>query len=214
MPYQNLTLPTLPNRPFFYTSFAATVDGKVYVNKKDYWPIGSKVDYDTFTRLRAYADAIIDGKNTALRFGKHTIDTIHSQDFKKQRKKFGKAALPRYIVLTKHPDDTFNSALQKSYQFEPIIFGKNIKELVDFLQREGMQHVFIDGGPHVIASFLKEKLLDEIFLTIAPRIFGNQENLGISMVEGMLMDPNEVKLELISTEQVKNEVFLHYKVLH
>lgn len=220
MPYQNLTLPTTLNRPFFYTSFAATVDGKVYIKKnlpagrQGYWPIGSRVDYDTFTNLRAYADAIIDGKNTAMRFAKHTIETIHSADFKKQRATLGKTTTPRYIVLTKHPDKELMTVLENPYGYEPVIFKEDITALVDFLQKQNLQYIFVDGGPHVIASLLRERLLDEIFVTIAPRIFGNEENLGITMVEGILLEPNEVKLELVSTEQVENEVFLHYKVLY
>lgn len=221
MPYQNLTLPTTLNRPFFYTSFAATVDGKVYINKngppagrQGYWPIGSRIDYDTFTRLRAYSDAIIDGKQTAIRFGKNTIDTIHNEAFKKQRESIGKKGSARYIVLTKHPDDNLHSALKNSYNFEPIIFKEDLQKLVFYLEKEGLRHVFVDGGPHVIASLLREKLLDELFITIAPRIFGNEDNLAITMVEGILLEPNEVKLELVSMEQVENEVFLHYKILY
>ncbi len=214
MPYQSLTLPTFPDRPFFYTSFVATVDGKAYVNKKDYWPIGSTIDYDTFTFLRGHADAIIDGKQTAIRFGKHTIDTIHREDFGKLRATLGKKGLPEYIVLTKHSDEALVHALTNSYGFAPTISGDSIQQIADSLHRKSMRHVFIDGGPHVIASFLKEKRIDEIFLTVAPRIFGNQEHVAMTMVEGILMDPREVNLELIAMEKVKNEVFLRYSVHH
>ncbi|MBI2430852.1 MAG: RibD family protein [Candidatus Levybacteria bacterium] len=214
MPYNNLRLKPISGRPFFYTSFVASADGKAYVRKKGYWPIGSKTDYDVFTHLRSYADAIIDGKNTAIRFAKYTIDTIHSEEFKKLRKTNGKAYLPEYIVLTKHPDETLNSVLQNPYQFHTTIFKEDVRSLVKYLQQKNRKTVFVDGGPHVIASFLKEKLLDEIFLTIAPRIFGNEQNLAITMVEGILLEPNEVKLQLISMEQIENEVYLRYKILY
>lgn len=213
MPYKNLSLPTNSSRPFFYTSFAQTLDGKVYINKKGYWPIGSKTDYDTFTYLRSHADAIIDGKNTAIRFAKYTIDTIHSDVFKQMRATNSITELPEYIVLTKHPDETLNSVLQNPYQYNTTIFKEGIKELVNYLQQKNKKTVFVDGGPHVIASLLREKLLDEIFVTVAPRIFGNEDNLAITMVEGMLLEPNEVKLKLLSTEQEEDELYLHYKVI-
>ncbi len=218
MPYQNLTLPQTSNRPFFYTSFAATVDGKVYINKslpagrQGYWPIGSRVDYNAFTKLRAQADAIIDGKNTAIRFGKPTIDTIHNDAFKRLRESFGKTKQMEYIILTKNPDEALTNALKNPYQFQPTIFKEDLRQLTTYLQNKDAKHVFVDGGPHVIASLLKEKLLDEIFLTISPRIFGSENNIAITMVEGILLDPNEVSLQLVSTEQVENEVYLHYKV--
>ncbi len=214
MPYQNLDLPKNSSRPFFYTSFAQTLDGKVYINKKGYWPIASKTDYDTFTYLRSFADVIIDGKNTAIRFAKYTIDTINSEEFKKLREKNGKTATPEYIVITKHPDENLTKVLENPYQYNTTIFQKEIPELVTYLKEKNAQYVFVDGGPHVIASMLREKLLDEFFITISPRIFGNQETMAITMVEGILLEPNEVKLELISTEQLENELYLRYKVLY
>lgn len=214
MPYQNLTLPNLKDRPFFYTSFVATVDGKAYVNSKGYWPIGSRVDYDIFTSLRSRADAIIDGKNTAIRFGKPTIDTIHDEKFKSRRLSLGKTDQVEYIVLTKNPDDALNEALKNTHGFTPTIFKEGIESLIKYLNEKGRKRVFVDGGPHIIASFLREKLLDEIFLTIAPRIFGNRDNLAITMVEGLLLDPKEVNLELLSMEKVESEIYLHYKTIY
>lgn len=214
MPYQNLDLPKPTNRPFFYTSFAQTLDGKVYINKNGYWPIASKTDYDTFTYLRSFADVIIDGKNTAVRFAKYTIDTIHSDAFKKLRETNGKTVTPEYLVLTKHPDEALNAVLQNPYGYHATIFQEDTTKLVDYLKQKNAKAVFVDGGPHVIASLLHENLLDEFFITMAPRIFGNTENLAITMVEGLLLEPNEVKLELISNEQVENELYLRYKVLY
>lgn len=220
MPYQNLNLPKPTGRPFFYTSFAQTLDGKAYIKKglpagrQGYWPIASKTDYDVFTYLRSFADVIIDGKNTAIRFAKYTIDTIHSPEFKKLRETNGKTGTPEYLILTKHPDVALTTALQNPYQYNATIFQKDISELVTYLTQKNAQYVFVDGGPHVIASLLRAKLLDEFFITIAPRIFGNQENLAITMVEGLLLEPNEVKLALLSTENFENELYLRYKVLH
>lgn len=214
MPYQNLDLPKPTNRPFFYTSFAQTLDGKAYVNKKGYWPIASKTDYDVFTYLRSFADFIVDGKNTAIRFAKYTIDTIHSPEFNKLRETNGKTGIPEYLILTKHPDQILNNALENPYQYKATIFQKEINDLVGYLTQKNAKAVFVDGGPHVIASLLRAKLLDEFFITIAPRIFGNQDNLAITMVEGLLLEPNEIKLELISTETVENELYLQYKVLY
>lgn len=211
MPYKNLVLPTRLDRPFFYTSFATTLDGKAYINKKGYWPIASKTDYDAFTKLRSFADVIIDGKNTAIRFAKYTIDTIHSTEFKELREKNGKTKTPEYLILTKHPNDSLAKVLENPYQYKATIFQKETSNLVKYLMEKNAQYVFVDGGPHVIASLLKEKLLDEIFVTIAPRIFGNQDNLAITMVEGLLLEPNEIKLQLISSETVENEIFLRYK---
>lgn len=215
MVYTKLVFPTPIGRPFFYTSFVATVDGKVWVNRPGYWPIGSKTDYDVFTFLRAHADAIIDGKNTALRFGKNTIQTINSVSFLRLRKRLYCEKAPFYVVVTRHPDEQLQKALTNLYGFEALIWKKSIDELVTFLNKERCGKVFIDGGPTLLASFLDQNLLDEIFLTIAPKIFGNEKDTTVTMVEGKLFASPEVKrLELLSVKKRSNEVFLRYRVNH
>lgn len=214
MIYKNLAFPRLKNRPYFITDFVSTIDGKVWVNKNGYWPIGSKTDYETFTYLRAHSDAIIDGKNTAIRFGKNTIDTINSKSFKTLRKKLGKKEDPKYFVVTRHPDNELKRALENPYDFKPIIFSGSIKQMVQQLKKENIKHVFIDGGPQLIASFLQECLIDEVFLTIAPKIFGNEQNKTLTMVEGILFKPSHIKnLKFVSSIPYKNEIYLRYKVL-
>lgn len=211
MLYSKIIFPKRENRPFFYTSFVSTVDGKVWVKKKGYWPIGSKTDYKTFTFLRAHADAIIDGKKTALQFGKATIDTINSDKFQSLRKQVRKESMSQYIVVTSHPDEELKVALKNPYGFKPVIFKEGIDALVDYLNKEGLGIVFIDGGPHFLASFLEKKLLDEIFLTISPKIFGN-DGSAVTMVEGKLFPFSQVTLMLLSMEKIGDEVFLCYSV--
>lgn len=214
MIYKDLILPKIEGRPFFYTSFAATIDGKVQVKRDGYWPIGGKADYEFFTFLRAQADCIIDGKNTALKFGKNTIDTIHSDNFQKLRKKLHKKDMMTYIVMSRHQDKRLESSLKNSYNFQPILFREDLQGLVRFLQRRKLEKVFIDGGPRLIGSLLAQDLLDEIFLTIAPKIFGSSSET-LTMVEGRLFSPSDIKrFALLSVDKVGNEVCLRYRVIN
>lgn len=213
MLYEDISFTKRADRPFFYTDFVATLDGKVYINKKGYWPIGSKNDYDVFTILRAKADVIIDGKQTALRFGKNTIQTIHDRKFQELRKKMGKANIPDYVVVTQHPSQELTDVLQNPYGFEPIIFSEDISQLSTFLKKKGAEHVFIDGGPLLLGSFFAQNLIDEVFLTIAPKIVGNEKDMTVTLVEGLLFPPEKIKkLLLLSSQTVGDEVFLRYKV--
>ncbi len=192
--YQNLKFPKVKGRPFFYTNFVQTVDGKVQVlkNTNDYWPIGSKVDHDVLVELRAYADCLIHGKNLGLEFGEVTLKNLNKPDFKNLRKKLGKKPyLPYYILNRKN----------------------SIKSLISELNKKGYIHVLVEGGPTLLASFLKENLIDQIFLTIAPKIFGNENSSTLTLVENYLFPKKEIKnLSLLSVKRIKNELFLHYKV--
>jgi len=50
----------------------------------------------------------------------------------------------------------------------------NLHFLLDELSNRGIAQLLVEGGPRVIASFLKERLADEICVYIAPKILGAQ----------------------------------------
>lgn len=206
------------DRPFLFTSFVSTIDGKIIVKDKGYWPIGTKEDYHYFTYLRAHADAIVDAKNTALQFGKYTIKTIHDEIYQSFRKELGKRDKPEYIVLASNPNEELRLVLENDHGFETTILTPekdtrrvSISQLIHYLKEKGHKHVFIDGGPTLIAQLLQEKVLDEIHLTIAPKIFGSLPDKTLTMVEGILFSPDRVpQFELVSVDKIGNEVILRY----
>lgn len=48
----------------------------------------------------------------------------------------------------------------------------DLRFLLDELGKRGIQQVLVEGGPHVAASFLREALVDEICVYVAPKILG------------------------------------------
>lgn len=208
MIYQNLQLPKKDNRPFFYTNFVVTLDGKAQIlkNTSAYWPLGSKNDHEVLHILRAHADVLIHGKNLGVEFGKITQTSLAKEEFKNKRQALGKNPNLPYYIMTDHPEDF---ELSKA-----TIVGSDLQALVKKLERQGFQNVLIEGGPHLLGSFLKENLLDEVFLTITPKIVGNEKDATITLVEGVLFPPNQINLKLISVENIDDEVFLRYSVTH
>lgn len=203
--YQKLTFPKVKDRPFFYTNFVQTIDGKVWVGKKGYWPIGSRKDYEVLTELRTYADCLIHGGNLAREFGEVTLKSINKSLFKQQRRVMGKGAQLPYYVVTRHPKDFKN--------LKANVFSKSLKELILELNDNGYKTVLIEGGPTLLGSFLNENLLDEIFLTIAPKIFGTEKDITLTLVEGVLFSPHKIKtLKLVSLKKINDEIFLRYRV--
>lgn len=190
MLYPNLKFPKTSTRPFFYTNFVQTLDGKVQVKDKGYWPIGSKVDHEVLVELRAHADLLIHGKNLAKEFGTITKQDINKPSFKKMRQRLGKNPdLPYYIGT------------------------HDLKQLSKDLYRNGYKHVLVEGGPTLLGSFLKENLIDEIFLTIAPKIYGSKSQNTLTLVEGVFFKPQQIKtLSLVSLKKIGNELFLRYMV--
>ncbi len=182
--YQNLKFPKVKNRPFFYTNFVQTVDGKVAVADKRYWPIGSKIDHQILLELRSKADCLVHGGKLARQFGQETI-----KNFKKP-----------YYIITKHPKDFKNLNAHIITDFKTLL-----KELNKY------KHVLVEGGPTLLGSFFEKELIDEIFLTIAPKIYGSKPDSTKTLVEGILLPPDKFKLKLISVKKIKDELFLRYR---
>jgi diaminohydroxyphosphoribosylaminopyrimidine deaminase/5-amino-6-(5-phosphoribosylamino)uracil reductase len=65
--------------------------------------------------------------------------------------------------------------------------ASNLRFLLDELGRRGVQQVLIEGGPHVLISFLRERLADELCVYIAPRILGadGAACIGVPMAEAL-----------------------------
>ena len=68
-------------------------------------------------------------------------------------------------------------------------------QLVAHYEKEGLKQMVIVGGAHIATSFFKEKLIDELWLTIEPKIFGT----GGSFVINENLD---IELKLLSVEKV------------
>jgi dihydrofolate reductase len=58
--------------------------------------------------------------------------------------------------------------------------------------------MFVVGGAHIGTSFLKEQLIDELWLTIEPRIFGVGSNFAIE-------EKLDINLHLISCERINEQ---------
>ena len=75
-------------------------------------------------------------------------------------------------------------------------------------EKEGYEQMLVVGGAHIGTSFLKEQLIDELWLTIEPRIFGAGSNFAIE-------EKLDINLRLIKCEKVnkRGTLITQYAVL-
>tara|TARA_Y100000310_G_scaffold316735_1_gene368834 strand:+ start:390 stop:887 length:498 start_codon:yes stop_codon:yes gene_type:complete len=90
---------------------------------------------------------------------------------------------------------------------DSVIFTeKSPKGVLQLLEEKGLSTAFVGGGAELNSSFLKENLVDEIFLDVEPHLLGK----GIPLFSEADF---ELELELLGTKMIsKNEIQLHYKV--
>lgn len=87
-----------------------------------------------------------------------------------------------------------------------IVFIASPQEALEFAKEKTFETVIIAGGAKVSGLFLKEKLLDEIFLTIHPLVLGE----GMRLFEGLA---EKVKFKLLDSRELEDGlVECHYIV--
>ncbi|MEM2918643.1 MAG: 2,5-diamino-6-(ribosylamino)-4(3H)-pyrimidinone 5'-phosphate reductase [Candidatus Altiarchaeota archaeon] len=78
--------------------------------------------------------------------------------------------------------------------------------LIDKLKRQGIKKILLEGGGILNHAMLSLGLVDEIYITIAPRILGS----GINLINGSL--EKEILLKLEGIIQLNDQVVFHYIV--
>ncbi|WP_376793709.1 RibD family protein [Thermogemmatispora sp.] len=76
------------------------------------------------------------------------------------------------------------------------------------------QRILIEGGPQLMGRFLSERLIDELFLTLAPQLAGRDaEELRPGFVSGQLFLPTDPRWgELLSVKRADSYLFLRYRL--
>jgi riboflavin biosynthesis pyrimidine reductase len=74
--------------------------------------------------------------------------------------------------------------------------------------------ILIEAGPHLMADFLAERLLDELFLTLAPQIAGRDDTLPRpGFIAGKRFAPDDPRWgRLVGIKQGGDHLFLRYAI--
>ncbi|MFL5675425.1 MAG: dihydrofolate reductase family protein [Chloroflexota bacterium] len=90
----------------------------------------------------------------------------------------------------------------------------DLRSLVDVLRDRNLGLVACEGGPTLFAGLVEERLIDELFLTIAPQIAGRSDDATrLSLVEGVgfaIADAPWLRLE--SAMRADSHLFLRYRM--
>ncbi|MDD5327968.1 MAG: bifunctional diaminohydroxyphosphoribosylaminopyrimidine deaminase/5-amino-6-(5-phosphoribosylamino)uracil reductase RibD [Phycisphaerae bacterium] len=176
-------------RPWIIIKWAQSRDGFLARTDKKRWITGAKSRKDAH-KLRRRAQAVLVGINTVL------------SDDPKLTARPGTGRQPLRIVLDsqlkipldcnlvktvkKTPVAVFTT--QKNNKKSPILKKKGVEvvtvastggkcRLRDVLSRlgeRGVQQILVEGGPTVIMSFLRQGLVDEVCVYVAPKMLGSQ----------------------------------------
>jgi 2,5-diamino-6-(ribosylamino)-4(3H)-pyrimidinone 5'-phosphate reductase len=217
-------------QPYFLANFAITIDGKVAGTRSPYWPIASRLDFEVLEDLRAQSDALLHGKNTAM---EHQHGKFLSEaEFEAKRQAYGKTKQYAYIVVSAHPDEELMNHLSKAGNVRNILVTTaeapiedekgvevwrcgskqvDLHQLKALLKQNEIRTCLVEGGPTVFGSFVDANLINELFLTVSPKLIGSGGTM-LSLIEGYEFLPEDVKnLKLMEVNQKGDELYLRYK---
>jgi dihydrofolate reductase len=165
---------------------AQTLDGYIGRNSNDPAIWTSKEDKKRFVELTKDAGVVIMGSNTFKTLPKPLKDRLN-------------------IIYTRNKNMLAGYLIEEDRKVE--ITDKEPSELIKDLKERGFKKVAICGGSQIYSMFLKAGLVNTMYLSIEPVLFGH----GVGMFNTSV--PKNIKLELTRSTFTENgAVFLDYKV--
>jgi len=223
-------------RPKIWSNFAITLDGKITTRNHTPANFTTSEDKKRLTWIRSLADALVVGRatltkdnmamglpNAALREERvargqreYPLRVIisNSGQIPVDLKVFQKMVAPVVIFASEQMPEENRNALA---DLATIHLFKDAVDLTEAMRILSLEHevrsVCCEGGPSLFRAMLAEKLVDELYLTLSPQIFGGVDAPGLTG-SGPQFLTDEVPLALEYFEQVGDELFLKYQVVH
>lgn len=217
------------HRPYVVGNMVATVDGHATLARRS-GPIGDEVDRQIFHGLRTQADAVLAGTGTlrAERYGRLVRDPAN----RARREREGLAPDPLAVVITRSGDVPFDIPLFGDPDSTVVLYAPPHAHVEDcpaevrvtrldpadlrpgvVLPRlradHGVRSVLCEGGPTLNRSLIADDALDELFLSVAPKLTAEAEAL--PLISGpALAEPLELELEWVL--EAASALYLRYAV--
>ena len=213
-------------RPYLVLNMVSTLDGKATLDWRTKG-ISSDVDRALFHHLRTQVDAVMVGAGTVRteRYGRIT----KSDELREKRRAEGLEPDPLAIVISGRLDLPADLPLLQEPEQRVLIATASDAELlgitaqVDYLRvgddlqllaarlRDdyGVRSVLCEGGPTLNSHLLAAGVVDELFLTLSPKLVGGAAALTI--VAGReLLEPSE--LSLVWALESNGELFTRWRL--
>jgi riboflavin-specific deaminase-like protein len=213
-------------RPLVAMNFVATADGRATIEGRS-GPIGSDVDTEMLVGLRMRCDALMVGAGTMRveRYGR----LVTKDETRRRREQTGLPPEPLMVLVSGRLDLPWDAPLFTEGG-EVLIFtaseakppetassvevvrhegAVNLREALRHLRQErGVRALLSEGGPHLHDQMQADGLVDDLFLTIAPKLSGGEAP---RITEGPL--PEVIDLELAWLLEADGEIFARYRRL-
>jgi riboflavin-specific deaminase-like protein len=226
--------PAPSGRPRVLLNMVSTLDGRATIGGRS-GPIGGRADRELFHALRTVVDAVMVGAGTAR--AEHYRRLVREDSARALRRARGLDEEPVACIvsgrLALNPEDIplltdpqARVAILTSSQASLDADGAHVEYIraahegrldlagavAQLRERLRVRTVLCEGGPHLNTQLLAAGLVDEIFLSLAPKLAGGDASgEALRILAGMDLDP-PVELELLGALEHESHLFLRYGV--
>jgi riboflavin-specific deaminase-like protein len=217
------------DRPHVVSNFVLTLDGKATIGGSS-GPIGSQRDTEMLVGLRCRAHAVMIGAGTMRleRYGPLLRDPAKRE----LRETCGMKSHPLAVIVSGRLDLPWDADMFTAGEGEVVVITTSdedapatatpvevirFEDAIDFpaalakLRDERDVHLLLcEGGPHLHAELIQDDLVDELFVTHAPKLSGGE---GPGLVAGLAEAERQLELEWLVTEPASGELFARYRVV-
>jgi riboflavin-specific deaminase-like protein len=222
-------------RPYVMLNMVSTVDGRATVAGRS-GAIGGRADRELFHELRAAVDAVAAGAGTVG--AEHYGRIIPQQARRRLRLERGLSEEPlacivsgrlslspeipllaepasRVVILTCSQASLPQVAAHVDYVREEREGRLDLASALGVLRsRFAVRTLLCEGGPHLNGELLAAGLVDELFLSVSPKLASGDARQGdpaLRILAGPELEP-PVELELKGAHQSDSHLFLRYGV--
>jgi riboflavin-specific deaminase-like protein len=214
-----------PDRPYLGINMVSSLDGKATLDWRTKG-LSTEVDRRLFHHLRTQADAVMVGAGTAReeRYGRIT----KNDELSEKRVVEGRSAEALAVVVSGRLDLPADLPLLNEREQAVLIAtgseadlpglgahveylrrGDDLQRLMAELQERGVRSVLCEGGPTLNSFLFAAGVVDELFLTMNPKVLGGAAALTI--VAGReVVEP--VELDLRSVAEAEGELYTRWRV--
>ncbi len=212
-------------RPYVIINCAMSADGKIASPMRKQMQISCDEDIKRMYRLRNECDAVLVGVGTILadnpkltvkeKYVKHPKQPLRVVLDSKGRTPPDALVLndatKTLIVIAKGTEKTYTGSHIEVAKCDTDRNGLiDLKDVLDFLYRKGVRTLLVEGGGTIIWNFLKNKVVDDLFIYIKPCIIGGTETPTMAEGEGIKSEKDSIPLTIVKVKRIGPGLLIHY----
>jgi len=215
-------------RPHVTINCAMSADGKIALPNRKQLRISCDEDIKRMYNLRSESDAVLVGigailsddpkltvKEKYVKNPKQPLRVILDSKCRTPKNALVLNDRAKTLIITKRGNEK-----QFDYKHVEVVGCKTDNEgyidvecALDLLSQKGVKKLLVEGGSTIIWSFLKKKLVDELFIYIGPYVIGGKDTPTVADGPGIINEDELIFLKIIDVKRLGSGILIHYQLI-